>query len=476
MATCAEEINTKKNITPITTHPASLKKEEEWSEPSGKDITASTTTTTTTTATDAAAAAAAATPSVDHHDTDVVDALSRQAAALGLDPKGTNLRGYEPVDDFEEMGLRHEVLRGVFQTGYSEPSVIQQVAIRPAAAGHDLLVQAQSGTGKTATFSIGALQQLDTNDPRPQVLVLSPTRELASQSHRVFGDIGYHLDNFTRACLIGGHSVRETIDTLRGEGAQVICGTPGRVLHMLQEGALNVRALRTFILDEADEMLAVGFEQQVRDIFQELPNDVQVLLVTATADATLLRVAGNLLRNPVKILVEPEKVNLAGISQYYVDCGRDNITGVKFDVLCDLYCGISTAQSIIFVNTKRQAERLAYEMDRVDHCVSLIHGEMEQREREQTLRVFTAGGSRVLIATDILARGIDVQQVSLVINYDLPPNRANYTHRIGRGGRFGRRAIAINLVCDKDVRQMRDIEAYYGTQIKPLPPNLSTLI
>merc|ERR1719171_1231750 len=239
---------------------------------------------------------------------------------------------------------------------------------------------------------------------------------------------------------------------------------------MIRRGALRVDSLRMFVLDEADEMLSRGFKDQ---IYQQLPAEVQVCLFSATMPLDILELTGRFMRDPVRILVKAEALTLEGIRQFYVAIEKEDW---KLDVLCDLYETLTITQAIIYVNTCRRANTLAEEMSKRDFTVSTIHAELEHEERQLVMKQFRSGSSRVLISTDLTARGIDVHQVSLVINYALPPSRENYLHRIGRSGRYGRKGTAINFVTDRDARAMREIERHYDTQVEELPSNIADLI
>lgn len=372
------------------------------------------------------------------------------------------------VDSFDEMGLSEELLRGIYALGFEKPSAIQQRGVLPVIAGRDTIAQAQSGTGKTATFSIAALQVLDLSEPLCQVLILAPTRELAQQIHKVISDLGKYMGVTTHAC-VGGTAVREDIERVGG-GVQVVVGTPGRVNDMIERQALRLTKLKLFVLDEADEMLSRGFKEQIYDCFQELPEDVQVALFSATMPQEILDLTHRFMRKPVRILVKKKELTLDGIKQYYVAVEKEDF---KLATLTDLYASLTITQAIIYCNTRRKVNWLTDQMKQRDFTVSSMHGDMDQRERESIMREFRTGATRVLITTDLLARGIDVHTVSLVINYDLPRNRENYIHRIGRSGRFGRRGAAINFVTDEDVEDMREIEAFYHTRIEELPMDLS---
>ncbi len=372
---------------------------------------------------------------------------------------------------FETMRLKEDLLRGIYAYGFERPSAIQQRAIVPIVQGRDVIAQSQSGTGKTAVFSIGVLQALDTTSNETQALVLSPTRELAEQTQKVVLSLGDFMNVQCHAC-IGGKSVGEDIRRL-DYGVQVVSGTPGRVFDMIQRKNLRTRNVKMLVIDEADEMLNKGFKEQIYDIYRYLPPSTQVVLVSATLPQEVLDMTKKFMNEPVKILVKRDELTLEGIKQFFVAVEREEW---KFDTLCDLYDTLTITQAVIFCNTKKKVDWLASKMRENNFTVSAMHGEMPQRERDAIMEEFRSGGSRVLIATDVWGRGLDVQQVSLVINYDLPNNRELYIHRIGRSGRFGRKGVAINFVKEEDVRILRDIEQYYSTQIDEMPMNVADLI
>ena len=294
---------------------------------------------------------------------------------------------------------------------------------------------------------MSALQQLDLDNRTCQALILAPTRELAQQTQKVVVALGDYMDAIVHAC-VGGTAVREDIRTLQ-DGVHIVVGTPGRVFDMINRRALRMDAVRLFVLDEADEMLNRGFKDQIYDVFRFMPPKCQVGLFSATMPQEVLEITDKFMREPVQILVKREELTLEGIKQFYVMVDREEW---KLDTLCDLYETLTITQCIIYVNTRRKVDWLVDKMQANDFTVSFMHGEMEQKERDIIMREFRSGSSRVLITTDLLARGIDVQQVSLVINYDLPTNRENYIHRIGRSGRFGRKGVAINFLARGDVR------------------------
>ncbi|KAL7751877.1 translation initiation factor eIF4A [Sorochytrium milnesiophthora] len=389
----------------------------------------------------------------------------------------------EVVDNFDDMQLKNDLLRGIYGYGFERPSAIQQRAIMPVIKGHDAIAQAQSGTGKTATFSIAILQKVDTSVRETQALILAPTRELAQQIQKVVVALGDFMGVDCVVC-IGGTNTREDMRKLES-GAHIVIGTPGRVFDMIKRGALNPRNLKMFVLDEADEMLSQGFKDQIYEVFQMLPPDMQVVLISATMPPEVLEVTQKFMRNPIRILVKKDELTLEGnvpwdtvvllprIRQFYISIDKEDW---KFETLCDLYDTVTITQAVIFCNSRRKVDWLTEAMSAKDHIVAAIHGDMDQEERSRIMADFRAGHSRVLITTDLLARGIDVQQVSLVINYDLPRNLENYLHRIGRGGRFGRKGVAINFVTADDVPLLRQIEKHYNTQVEEMPMNIADLL
>jgi len=392
-------------------------------------------------------------------------------APAGLTDADIDSNWDETIDSFDGMDIPEELLRGIYAYGFEKPSAIQQRAIKPTMLGRDLIAQAQSGTGKTATFAIGTLAKLDPKLRECQSLILAPTRELAQQIQKVVIALGDYMDLQVHAC-VGGTAVRDDIRTLQA-GVHVVVGTPGRVYDMINRRALRLDSIKQFFLDEADEMLSRGFKDQIIDIFKFLPDSVQVCLFSATMPLDVLEVTQRFMRDPVRILVKKDELTLEGIKQFYIATDREEW---KLDTLCDLYETLTITQAIIYCNTRRKVDWLQEQMQERDFTVSCMHGDMDQRERDIIMREFRSGSSRVLITTDLLARGIDVQQVSLVINFDLPTNRENYIHRIGRSGRFGRKGVAINFLTEGDVRYLRDIEQFYQTEITEMPMNVADLI
>ena len=379
---------------------------------------------------------------------------------------------------FDEMSLNEGLLRGIYGHGFEKPSQIQQKGIVPVKEGRDILAQAQSGTGKTGTFCIGALSRMDPSLKVPQVLVMVPTRELAQQIETVARALSLHL-GISIYCAVGGTELHHDLRALQA-GAQFIIGTPGRIYDLMNRksysgstAALPRTNIRVLVMDEADQMLENKFREQVMCILElGFPKETQVALFSATMPPEVIEVANKLLSNPVRILVPPEEVTLVGIQQYSVPLQKDEW---KFDALCDIYSQLNINQAIIYCNKRQRVEWLADKMASQQFPVSYIHGEMEVGERKRRMAEFRNGSCRVLISTDLLARGIDVQQVSLVINFELPSQKENYIHRIGRSGRFGRKGVAINLIGPDEITMIKEIESHYATKIIDLPEDLSKI-
>ena len=397
------------------------------------------------------------------------------AAADGTTVEASPLKVYESFDD---MGLPDDLARGINAYGFDKPSSIQSVAIVPMKERRDILAQSQSGTGKTGTFVIGSLSCVDPKIHAPQVLVLSPVRELAQQTEKVAASLGQYMGLKTLAA-VGGTQVRADIGALR-DGAQFIVGTPGRIYDLIHRGDLALREIRYIILDEADQMLEDLFQEQVKAILSYkddgrkiyFPNTARIALFSATMSREVIEVADAFLENPVRILLPPDQVTLQGIKQYFVAVDREDW---KFDCLTDIYQHLTINQALIYVNKRQKAEWLAAKMRDAGFTLEYIHGEMEVGERKKRMHDFRTGVVRVLISTDLLARGIDVQQVSVVINYELPLQRENYIHRIGRSGRFARKGLAINLLTPDEMTMKADIEKHYSTVIEDLPGDLAAL-
>lgn len=378
----------------------------------------------------------------------------------------------EAIDSFDDMDLKENLLRGIYAYGFDKPSVIQQKGIVPLAKGYDLIAQSQSGTGKTGTFSIGTLQKISVEDERTQALVLAPTRELALQIGKVMTALSSYMGVKVQSC-VGGIRTKERYGRYNVIKAQVVVGTPGRIYHYLRNGAISCDALQLVVLDEADKMLAREFSDQIRDIISGVSKTAQIVLFSATMPREMLDMTNKFMNHPVRVLVPKDELTLDGIKQFYVSVNKDEH---KFNIICSMFDTISVTQCIIYCNRSNKVEMLTRELTDRDFCVSCLYGQMEQEERNKILDSFRSGSTRILITTDVLARGIDVQQVSLVINFDLPYEKETYIHRIGRSGRFGRKGIAINMVTPYDHEQLKTITEYYETQIDEMPANIAELI
>lgn len=374
------------------------------------------------------------------------------------------------VDNFEDLKLKTNLLRGVYGVGFVKPSVIQQKGILPILQGKDTIAQAQSGSGKTATFSIGVLQNIDEDDLKTQALIVAPTRELATQIADVVSKLGVYLKIKVHLC-VGGTNVSEEINRLK-EGCQVVVGTPGRIKDMINRQYLSASFLKMLVVDEADEMLGMGFLEQINEIIKVVPPDCQISLFSATISPEIIKLTKDIMNDPAKILVKKENLTPEGIKQYYISCSTDQN---KYENIFEIFSNIDINQCIIYVNTKEKAKVLADKMIENDFMVSCISSDLLQEKRNEIMKEFRDGVTRILVSTDLLARGIDVQQVGLVINFELPSKKENYIHRIGRSGRYGRRGISIDLVSQHEANYLLQIQEFYQTQISELPNDLSEL-
>jgi len=375
---------------------------------------------------------------------------------------------YETWDEIEELQERTDILRGIYSYGFEKPSPIQKRAIKPLMMGYDIIAQAQSGTGKTGCFAVGTLYRIDPTLNAIQAMILAPTRELSRQISSVISAISSQIEGFRSYLLVGGTSTEVDKENLYHTIHHVVIGCPGRVHDMLRRKYIDPRKIRLIVLDEADEMLSQGFKEQVYNIFQFLPVDVQVGLFSATMPTELHGLTEKFMRDPVKILVKSEMLSLEGISQYYVALEDD---GVKYATLKDLYGRISMSQCIIYCNSVKKVSDLQEAMAADGYPACCIHSNMDKQERVDSYNNFKTGKYRVLISSNVTARGIDIQQVSTVINFDIPRDVFTYLHRIGRSGRWGRKGVGINFVTKRDFRKMKEIETYYQTTIAELPEN-----
>lgn len=377
------------------------------------------------------------------------------------------------ITNWDELDLDANILRGIYANGYEKPSPIQRKAISPIISGRDIIAQAQSGTGKTATFTIGALSRIDLKKNVTQILALSPTRELAIQTMDVMAKIGLMMNDLKTQLLVGGNSIDDDIRNLRDNVPHIITGTPGRIYDMMRRNCIGAKNIKLIILDEADEMLSSGFKEQVYNIFQYLNRDVQVALFSATLPEHISSITNKFMRNPVNIQVKADQLTLEGIAQYYVAVEDDR---QKYMTLKDLYSVISLSQGIIYCNSIKRVVDLYEAMLEDGFPVCCIHSNMDKRDRDMAFADFKSGKYRVLISSNVTSRGIDIQQLSVVINFDIPKDVHNYLHRIGRSGRWGRKGVGINLITRRDIIKLKEIESYYSTQITELPANFDNLL
>lgn len=393
----------------------------------------------------------------------MTESINTANTTLSAATQSNEFTTWEDVDE-----LNPQLLRGIYAYNFEKPSHIQQRSILPIMRGHDVIAQAQSGTGKTGAFGVATLQTIDL-DPKKtdvQALVMAPTRELAKQIHDVITNLGMQMTGLKVQLLVGGTSTDDDAKILKTEMPQIVVGCPGRVFDMIRRRNINARNIKLLVLDEADEMLSAGFKDQIYNIFQHLSNSVQVCLFSATMPQELHVLSEKFMRNPVKILVQAEQLTLEGICQYHIALEDDD---GKFATLQDLFKTISMSQCIIYCNSVKRVSDLTEAMVLKGYPACCIHSGMDKDARDDAYVNFKAGKYRVLISSDVTARGIDIQQVSTVINFDLPKSVHTYLHRIGRSGRWGRKGTGISFVTRRDIRQLKEIEVYYNTNICELP-------
>ena len=369
---------------------------------------------------------------------------------------------------FDELKINENILRGVYAHGFEKPSAIQIKSIPIILSDKDIIAQAQSGTGKTGAFSIGTLCKIDESKEQIQSLILVPTRELAEQVYKVIQDISSYT-KITMLKVIGGTNVSMCREYLR-KNPHIIIGTPGRILDMMHRRDLPTNAIQTLILDEADEMLSYGFKDSIHDIIKYVPKNTQICLFSATLPEDILELTTKFMNDPEKVLVKKDQLTLEGIQQFFINIKHNDW---KYDVITDLYDVINVGQCIIYINSKNKILEIYDRLIKDNFPVGFITGDRTVQERNEVMEQFRAGTLRILLSSDLLARGIDVQQLSLVINYDLPREKETYIHRIGRSGRYGRKGVAINLINDREVEYMKHIEGFYDTKINEMPSDIS---
>ena len=373
------------------------------------------------------------------------------------------------IENWDELDINTDILRGIYAYGFEKPSPIQSNAIKPIISGKDIIAQAQSGTGKTAAFTIGALSIINLKENVTQILILSPTRELCLQTSNVIHNIGGMMEGLVVHTLFGGTPFDKNASNITNV-PHIICGCPGKVYDMMTRNKITSYDIKLLILDEADELLSPCFKEQIYKIFQYFNRNIQVALFSATLPNNIYSITSQFMRNPIKISVKAESLTLEGISQYFIGVEDDK---QKYLVLKDLYSYISLSQCIIYCNSVKRVSDLYVAMLSDDFPVCCIHSNMEKNERDMSFAEFKNGKFRVLISSDITARGIDIQQVSVVINFDISNCIHKYLHRIGRSGRWGRKGVGINFVTSRDVFKLKEIEAHYSCNIKEMPADFN---
>lgn len=386
----------------------------------------------------------------------------------GGDDSMSATKEFNKWEDLEH--LDSNLLRGIYAYGFDNPSMIQQKSILSFFERKDMIAQAQSGTGKTGAFSVGVLQNIDTSVKKVQAVILAPTRELAKQIYDVVSGLGVFMKTLKIQLLVGGTSTEQDVSDLKNETPHIIVGCPGRVHDMIRRNHIRGSDVKMIVLDEADEMLSAGFKEQVYNIFNFLSSSVQVCLFSATLPEELHALASNFLRNPVKILVKSEQLTLEGIVQHLIALEDDSH---KYNTLKDIFNMISVTQTIIYCNSIKRVTDLTEAMIQDNFPVCCIHSGMEKSERDAAFRDFKCGKHRVLISSNVTARGIDVQNVGVVINFDVPKDAHTYLHRIGRSGRWGRKGVAINFVTRWDIKKIKEFEVYYNTAITEMPSTIN---
>lgn len=368
--------------------------------------------------------------------------------------------------NFEELGIIEPILNAVAEMGFEEASAIQAEAIPALLSNKDIIGQAQTGTGKTAAFAIPMLQMIDPNDKHLQGVVLCPTRELAIQIADEYRKIGKFLHGIKVLPIYGGQEISKQIRSLKG-GVQIIIGTPGRVMDHMRRRTIKLEHVKIMVLDEADEMLNMGFREDIETILKETPKERQTALFSATMPRAIQEIAKTYQVNAQTIKVVKKELTVPKIDQYYYEVSRKN----KTEVLCRLIDMYNPNLSLIFCNTKRKVDELTMELQGRGYFAEGLHGDLKQVQRDRVMNGFRNGKTDILIATDVAARGIDVDDIEAVFNYDVPQDDEYYVHRIGRTGRAGKTGRSFTLVVGKEVYKLKGIERYTRSKIllQPIP-------
>ena len=367
---------------------------------------------------------------------------------------------------FEELNIDERILRAIEDMGFEETSPIQTQAIPAVCEGIDVVGQAQTGTGKTAAYTIPMLMKIDPQIKKPQAIVLCPTRELAVQVAEEIRKLAKYMSDIKVLPVYGGQEIVRQIKSLK-TGVQIIVGTPGRVMDHMRRKTVKFDNINMVILDEADEMLDMGFREDMETILTETPQDRQTVMFSATMPKAIMDIARNFQKDARVIKVVRKELTVSNIEQFYYEVRPKN----KTEVLCRLIDIYNPRLSVVFCNTKRQVDELISELKGRGYFADGIYGDMKQQQRDRVMDDFRSGNVDILIATDVAARGIDVDDVDMVFNYDIPQDEEYYVHRIGRTGRAGRSGMALSFISGKEVYKLKDIERYCKTKIlaKPVP-------
>ena len=365
---------------------------------------------------------------------------------------------------FEELQLDDRILRAVTDMGFEEASPIQAKAIPVELEGSDIIGQAQTGTGKTAAFGIPLLQKIDPKKKKLQAIALCPTRELAIQVADEIRNLAKYMHGIKILPIYGGQDIVRQIRGLK-DGTQIIIGTPGRVMDHMRRKTVKFDQVHTVVLDEADEMLNMGFLEDMETILSQLPEERQTVMFSATMPAAIAEIAKKFQKEPEIVKVVKKDLTVPKVTQYYYEVKPKN----KIEVMCRLLDMYAPKLSVVFCNTKRQVDELVLALQGRGYFAEGLHGDLKQVQRDRVMNGFRKGRTDILVATDVAARGIDVDDVEAVFNYDIPQDEEYYVHRIGRTGRAGREGKAFSLVVGKEVYKLRDIQRYCKTKIVPQP-------
>jgi translation initiation factor 4A len=377
------------------------------------------------------------------------------------------------IDNFDSLNLNADLLKGVYLHGFTQPSKIQIKGISSINTGKDCILQSQSGTGKTATYLLGVMNRLESNEIGCQGIIITPTRELAEQVYAVACNLTKYTNLKITKC-IGGSDVRQNRADLKV--SSLVIGTLGRISHMIEEKKINIHKIKFLVLDEADDLLSDGISDKLHGIFDKAPSGIQIVLISATISPNVFNASKQFQYDPIKILLKNNEIITDLISQFYLDVETEEL---KFDTLLDLYNLVSTSQTIIFCNTIRKVEWLEEQLKKNNFTITVIHSNMTQPERDTVIKDFRDGKTRLLLTTDLLSRGIDIPQVNMVINYDLPVNKETYVHRIGRCGRFDKKGVAITMVKMSDAtdtKTFNKMKHYYKMEIEEMPESIGAYL